>query len=338
MSSNTDAQHLSPQTLLRIIALQTEIVKIGHDLSCVMQYVVEQLQDLAGASGAIVELAEGGDMVYRAASGLAAPQLGLRLGRQGSLSGLCVDTGQVLVCQDCESDPRVDRLACRKVGLRSMVVAPLFHQEAVVGALKVVSEAPCRFSDEHVRILQLMAELIAASMFYCAQYEVNELYRRATHDPLTGIGNRALFYDRLRQSLALAGRQSFAVAVFILDMDGLKDINDTRGHRAGDAAIKEMARRVSAVSRQSDLAARLGGDEFGLIATALADAREAETVAQRLDQALAAPFQFEETPLPLAASIGWAAFPEDGAAIDALVEKADQRMYTRKRARKGSAR
>lgn len=338
MSSNIDAQHLSTQTLLRVIALQTEIVKIGHDLSCVMQFVVDQLQELTGASGAIVELAEGGEMVYRAASGIAAPQLGLRLHLQGSLSGLCVETGQVLVCRDCENDPRVDRAACRKVGLRSMVVAPLYHQNAVVGALKVVSEAPGRFTAEHVRILELMAELIAASMFYCARYEVSELYRRATHDPLTGIGNRALFYDRLRQSLALAGRQSFAVAVFILDMDGLKDINDTRGHRAGDAAIKEMARRVSAVSRRSDLAARLGGDEFGLIAAALAGVREAEAVAQRLDEALAAPFRFEETPLPLAASIGWAAYPDDGAAIDALIEQADQRMYDRKRIRKGSAR
>ncbi len=108
MDQIVDTATPSPDTLLRIIAAQTEIAKLGLDLGSVMAYVTEQVPQLTGASGAAVEFAEGDDMVYRAASGSAAGMLGLRLRRSGSLSGLCVTRGELLHCKDSESDPRVD--------------------------------------------------------------------------------------------------------------------------------------------------------------------------------------------------------------------------------------
>lgn len=329
--------NLPGPVLLEIIRIQTEIVKLGHDLGMVMSFVAEQLGGLTGAAGAIVELAEGGDMVYRTATGIAAQQLGLRLPRQGSLSGLCVDQGQVLHCQDSETDGRVDREACRRVGLRSMVVAPLRHQDTVVGALKIVSPQPEFFTGEQTVILQLMSELVAASMFYCAKYEIDELYHRATHDMLTGLANRALFFDRLRQSLALARRQSHCVGILNLDMDGLKCINDMHGHRAGDAAIRELAARIHRASRQSDLVARLGGDEFGVILSVVQDRDSADAVAGRMLQEIRRPFRFEEAEVAIDASAGMALFPEDAQDMDDLMEAADRNMYEVKRTRKGRA-
>src|ERR1700735_692389 len=97
-----------PTILMEIIQAQTEIAKLGLDLGGVIAFVAEPVQQLTAAGGAIVELGEGDDMVYRGAAGVAHSQLGLRLKRQGSMSGLCVEQGQPLQCDDSEADPRVD--------------------------------------------------------------------------------------------------------------------------------------------------------------------------------------------------------------------------------------
>ena len=333
MASNGLAD-ADPAILIGIIQAQTEIAKLGLDLGGVITFVAERVQQLTGAGGAIVELAEGDDMVYRAAAGMAHNQLGLRLKRQGSMSGQCVADGEPLRCDDSETDPRVDREACRRVGLRSMVCAPLNHNGNTVGVLKIASPVANAFDERHIQILGLMSELIAAAMFHAVKYETNELYHQATHDALTGLANRALFYDRLRQCVALARRKSSQIGILNLDMDGLKPINDQLGHRAGDAAIRELANRISHGSREADTVARLGGDEFGVILSEVHDRDGAASLAQRISHEIRQPFQFEDRAVPLDASIGMAVFPDDGAEIETLIESADKSMYAVKRTRK----
>jgi diguanylate cyclase (GGDEF)-like protein len=331
-----------PQTdqniLVEIIRAQTEIAKLGLDLGEVMSFVADRVRELTGAGGAIVELAEGTDMVYRAASGMAESQLGLRLTRDGSLSGLCVKLGEVLRCDDSDTDDRVNPEACRQVGLRSMLVAPLTHDGTTVGALKIASPKPAAFDESHVRILELMSELIAAAMFHAARNQTDELYYRATHDALTELANRALFYDRLRQQLAQADRRPTRFGVLNLDMDGLKPINDRFGHRAGDAAIRETADRIRRSSRETDTVARLGGDEFGVILSDVSSRRAAAVHLDRISGEIRRPFEFEGRPLGLDASVGLALYPDDGTDIETLIEKADKSMYEVKRGRKESAR
>ncbi|CDG80983.1 sensor domain-containing diguanylate cyclase [Janthinobacterium agaricidamnosum] len=334
MHAQTLISSPSAATLLEIIRIQTEIAKAGLDLADVMALVARRAQFLTGAAGAVVELAEGEQMVYRAACGIAEPQLGLRLQQRGSLSGLCVEQGKILHCTDSETDPRVDREACRKVGLRSMILVPLHHLDVTVGALKVLSPLPCAFNDGDIEVLGLMSELIAAAMFHAAKFETNELYFRATHDALTGIANRALFFDRLRQSLAHAERHSERVGILFLDMDDLKPINDRYGHRAGDAAIKELAQRIAGECRETDTVARVGGDEFGVILSHVASRSGVESKRDRLAECIDFPLQFEQHQLSLRASIGLAVFPDDGRKIDFLVDKADRAMYEVKRRRK----
>jgi|GEM_PF-4753255 len=140
-----------------VIELQYQLVAGGHQIDELMNLVVERAERLTNAAGAVVEMADGDDMVYRAASGSAAASLGMRLKRSTSLTGRSVATGEVLICEDSEDDPRADREACRKIGLRSMVVVPLRHQQVVVGVLKVYSPEPSAFDEHHRTTLQLLS-------------------------------------------------------------------------------------------------------------------------------------------------------------------------------------
>jgi len=326
---------LDSKTLLEVINIQTEIVKMGVSLGSVMVLVCERTQALTHAGAAVVELAEGSDMVYRAASGFAANQLGLRLKRDGSLSGLCVQLGEIMRCDDSESDARVDRGACRKVGLRSMLVVPLLHAGAAVGVLKVMPKHSNGFGDKDVRVLQLMSDLIAASMHNASTVGADQWYHQATHDAMTGLANRALFYDQLRQCLTISRRYAQQFAIINIDLDGLKPINDHYGHRAGDAVICEAARRIDTISRKSDVAARMGGDEFAVLLSRVEGRAGADAHCKRLESRIDQPMDFENHSLPLRASVGYSVFPIDGNEIDTLIEKADQVMYEAKRNRKG---
>lgn len=326
----------TPAQLLAIIRMQTEVAKLGLDLSAVMTLVAEQAQAITKAAGAVVELAEGDDMVYRAVAGAASSLLGLRLLRSTSLSGLCVTLGQALRCDDTDDDPRVDRAACRRVGIRSMVVVPLIHEGSAVGVLKVFSPRVRGFGDADVHILNLMADLIAAALYHAAKYGADELFRRATTDPLTGLPNRALFLDRLRQALAKSCREQRQLAILMIDMDGLKPINDHHGHQAGDAAIQEMGRRIHVGVRSSDTVARLGGDEFGVVLPQVDSRQEAVGTARRVSEQCNNIYQLGDRALTLGASIGVAVYPDDGGELERLLESADQAMYTEKRTRKGT--
>lgn len=324
----------SRDKLLEVIAIQTEVARQGLDLGGVMNLVSHRTLELVQAEGAAVELAESGDMVYRAAAGIASGNLGLRLLRKASLSGLCVELGRALYCDDAALDPRTDRVACARLGLRSMVVVPLRHQGETVGVLKAMSTRQSLFDDRHVKLLkllELLSELVAASMFFATRYAPSELFHKATHDGLTDLPNRALFLDRLRATLAQAARDHQPFAVVILDLNGLKPINDHHGHRIGDAALVEFGRRLAVSVRQSDTAARLGGDEFGVLLRPLAAEGGLQALLHRLADEIGGAFEFEGRAIPLAASLGAAVYPVDGHDANALLDVADQRMYEHKR-------
>jgi diguanylate cyclase (GGDEF)-like protein len=331
----TDVQSVStdPYILLEIIRLQTEIAKKGLDLSGVVEAVVERIPTFTNAEGAVVEYIEGDEMVYRGASGFTRPLLGTRVKRVASLSGLCVRLGQILRSDDILVDPRVDLGPYQEIGVRSIVVAPLRHEGSVVGVLKIVSSTTYAFTVRDIRVLELMSDLIAASMYHAARNETNALYQQATHDALTGLANRAVFFDRLRHRTYPGRRQPEPFGILLLDLDGLKRINDTFGHRAGDAALRETALRISRIPRRSDIVARLGGDEFGVILSEIATRSDLIAIVERISQETDQPFRFEGRTLQLTASIGHARYPDDAKDVDALLEVADRSMYQMKRSR-----
>lgn len=332
--SNSSSRLPSREQLLAIIQLQTIIAHMGLDLGGVLALVVEKTPALVHADGAIIELAEGDDMVYRAASGIAADSLGLRLDIHNSLSGLCVRTGAPQYCPDTEQDPRVDLAACRQIGARAMAVYPLKFGDINVGVFKIVSRRVATVCPEERGVLALLLDILGAQIFYATKYAADDLFYRATHDEMTGLANRALFMDRLRSGLQRCCRDQSPVGIVMLDMDGLKNINDLFGHRAGDAALSALAKRLQENVRSSDTVARIGGDEFAILLQPVKDHPSIAISVERILSAIAQPFLFEQQALPLRASVGVAQAPQDGLDPDLLLEKADQAMYLMKRQRK----
>jgi len=159
----------------------------------------------------------------------------------------------------------------------------------------------------------------------------------AAHDPLTGLPNRTVFADRLGQALALAQRDGSAVAVFCLDLDRFKEVNDTLGHAAGDKLLREMAARFGACLRASDTLARLGGDEFAVIQTRARQPGDAEALARRLLAAVAAPVMIEDRPARVGLSVG-IAVAAMGQAVPpaALLKDADTALYQAKEQGRGT--
>ena len=334
MPCEPDVTLPSRDQLVAIIRIQSEMAKHGLDLAQVMSVVVDRALDLVKADGAVIELAEKDEMVYRAVSGVASGQLGLRLKLASSLSGSCVRSGEITRCIDTETDSRVNRAACRRMNVRSMVAIPLVHSGMTVGVLKVMSTFVGTFDPVDEAVLGLLAEVLSADMFFAAKYAADDLYYRATHDEMTGLANRALFFDRLRNELARVEREGIEFGLLMLDMDGLKAINDSYGHRAGDAAICEVAKRASQSLRKSDTIARLGGDEFGVILHPTNGLLFLAESVERLQKAICQPLQYESRQLMLSVSIGAAVAIKDGLDLDALLEHADQAMYQNKRERK----
>lgn len=164
-----------------------------------------------------------------------------------------------------------------------------------------------------------------------AQADENE--RLSLQDPLTGLANRALFLQRLRN--AIAGRGDGSVAVALIDLDRFKEINDSLGHQSGDLLLREFALRVAGIVRGADCFARLGGDEFALLLPALEDERPLVEIADRIAAALETPFFLNGLPIEIEASIGSALYPDHGRDVETLVRRADAAMYLAKRDRSG---
>ncbi|HZA80799.1 MAG TPA: EAL domain-containing protein [Actinomycetes bacterium] len=159
-----------------------------------------------------------------------------------------------------------------------------------------------------------------------------QLVRQALHDPLTGLGNRALFADRLEHALARGRRPEVSVAILLIDLDGFKDINDSLGHDAGDDLLTIAGMRLQGHARPGDTVARLGGDEFGVLLEDIA-AAEAVRSAEGLLEGLATPIVLRDRDLTPTASIGIAIATGEDA--ETLLRNADTAMYAAKRQGKG---
>ncbi|MCW2666533.1 MAG: diguanylate cyclase [Frankiales bacterium] len=161
---------------------------------------------------------------------------------------------------------------------------------------------------------------------------------RAAHDPLTGLPNRTLLFDRVSQALAHGLRVRERTGVLVLDLDGFKEVNDTLGHHQGDALLRAVAERLRGAMRDTDTLARLGGDEFAVLLSDVADDDETDgpvAAASRLVASLQAPFDLDGMSVAVGASIGVACAPQDGDTPERLLQCADVAMYAAKSAHTG---
>lgn len=158
----------------------------------------------------------------------------------------------------------------------------------------------------------------------------NELRQQALHDALTDLPNRVLFMDRLGQALKQTGRREESIAVFFMDLDDFKSVNDSFGHEAGDQLLIGIARRLSGSVRAADTVARLSGDEFAVLLEDLENTDRAVLVAERVLEALGTPFKVKGRQISVAASIGIAGTSKAGVEPQELLNKADEAMYRAK--------
>ncbi len=157
----------------------------------------------------------------------------------------------------------------------------------------------------------------------------------AYHDALTGLPNRRLLEDRLEQALAHAARAGQKVAVFLIDLDRFKEVNDTFGHRIGDLALQQVGFRLSSRMRAADTLARSGGDEFTVVSD-VSDEHGADILMSALESALAVPLRVEGHLIQTGMSVGVALYPDHGRTPDELRAAADQAMYLAKRGARSS--
>jgi diguanylate cyclase (GGDEF)-like protein len=180
-----------------------------------------------------------------------------------------------------------------------------------------------------------LVSLLAAEMARRDRIE-RGLRIQATHDPLTGLVNRAHFEESLQRVSARAARDGHHFGVAYIDLNDFKQVNDRHGHHVGDLLLQDVAHRISAVVRAGDCAARFGGDEFVILVD---DRKESSAyrLAERLREVFATPFEAGTLSLAVTASIGVAFYPEHGRQGVHLLQAADKAMYAAKRGRQGRA-
>lgn len=157
------------------------------------------------------------------------------------------------------------------------------------------------------------------------------LRRQASFDSLTGVLNRAELYRQLSKAISHANRSVYRGAVMVIDVDNFKTINDSYGHRAGDAVLKDIAERLSAVARAGDSLGRVGGDEFVLILEGLRSREDAAAAARKASETTRYELDVDGRPVPVSTSIGVAVFPDQASTSESLLELADKAMYSAKR-------
>lgn len=160
---------------------------------------------------------------------------------------------------------------------------------------------------------------------------LNRLQHLALYDSLTELPNRQLFHDRLASAISRAERNGSNLAVFFIDLDNFKDINDTYGHDVGDETLRQVARRLQTCIRGSDTAARLAGDEFVVLLESMSGQVDTRAVADKILAELSRPFSFKDQVVVITPSIGIAYLPDNGFDRDTLLRHADQAMYSAKK-------
>jgi diguanylate cyclase (GGDEF)-like protein len=254
--------------------------------------------------------------------------------------GPCLEafrTGQRVLIADLAADQRFPRFGPRAVeaGMAAVFSFPMRIEGTQIGAADLYRDKPGALSPEDAAAGQVLADVAAAyimnSRGRVASQEAEEEQRyRALHDPLTGLPNRVLLYDRIAHALARASREPVVPAVLFIDLDRFKVVNDSLGHRAGDRLLVAVTERLQRALRAGDTLARLGGDEFVVLCDDLAEAGQALALAERISNELKAPFQLDEDEVFITASIGMAYAHEGHETPEILLQDADSAMYRAK--------
>ena len=277
-----------------------------------------------------------GAMKCRFAAGIEAPRLlNATLKAHEGLSGWVARNRRTLI----NADPQVTFEAAAlspSAELRSAIVCPLYFGDAFIGCLGLYHAAANRYSEDHRRLIERVAEQAGPVIHNSIVFEQTQ--EDSLTDPLTGLPNRRSMFVHLSRELARAERLKSEMALIVMDLDEFKTINDSYGHHVGDKALRAVADTLQDALRSYDLCVRYAGDEF-IIVLAGCSQETADAKLHELQERVNG-IELEvrgDRKIRLASSAGGAVFPHDGTTYEALLAAADHRMYRNKAARRGRA-
>lgn len=320
----------------------------ARELTQIQAIVPAAARELVGSDGAALLLREGKLCFCAAEDAIAPLWAGTRFPIEASVSGWSMLNRAVVAIEDVYEDRRVPHAAFRPTFVKSLLMVPIRSRDPI-GAIGSYWADGHVATDSEIKLLQALAEATSVAWSNLAMRDdleqrvlartaalerVNsEIHHLSMTDELTGLLNRRGFFGAADQRLAEARLAGNDCIVAFVDIDGLKQVNDTYGHMAGDAMIAHLADSLRSVVREGDLIARLGGDEFCTLV--IAPPEGGTDLAARLRERLDRLNESGALEFTLSASVGLVSTAEvPGASVDELLLQADQRMYTHKRARR----
>jgi diguanylate cyclase (GGDEF)-like protein/PAS domain S-box-containing protein len=315
-----------------------EKIAIGAPLETVLDEFVRLVElQIPGGSGVIELTGDDGVTLHRATAPNVAPDFigaldGARLGLKMPPCGAAAKSGKPVIIEDMLSDPLWEshRELVSAHPYRSCWSVPILsHAGSVLGVFTVYLRTKRAPTTEELETCE--ASSYIAGIAIERMLSEQRIRTMATHDALTGLPNRLLLVDRLKQNLLLAERNGGRVTVAFIDLDGFKLVNDTLGHSAGDFLLKTVSDRMVSCVRAADTVARLGGDEFVILLAEHADKPNSPVaILDRIRTAVAEPISIEGQMFRVTASMGVATSPVDGADAEGLLLNADVAMYEAK--------
>jgi diguanylate cyclase (GGDEF)-like protein/PAS domain S-box-containing protein len=329
----------------RSLQLVNELSRRLHgklEIGAILDTATQALLSVSGATDAAAFLLDesGQNLVIISAFG-AHQDIGRRIPPipvSATLSGRALLERRLMISTDFASDERVHpyvKAFLLEHGVQAALMIPLFQADKDFGTIDLAVTRGRRFSQLELETLEAIGNTVSLALLNARQ--IGALEHLARHDPLTGLPNRLLLHQEFQRAVAADAGCGRSSCLILLDLDRFKEINDTLGHHVGDKVLQHIAARLgSAVKDRHSLLCRLGGDEFA-IALLGADIGVARRVADEVLAALRQPFQVDNMPLEVGASLGIAAYPEDGGDSHALLRSADVAMYAAKRSSSGVA-
>jgi len=314
---------------LRIIYRIAQETNAVLDLDTLLTRIVNIIRDVMGYYMVSILLPgnKRDELRVGAHSGYSIDITGLTIPTAQGITGWVFTHGVPQIIADVKTEPRY-------IGLDEKVYSelafPLISRGRVVGVLNAESQHVDAFSEADVGLMSAVGSQLASYLEVAQLHDT--LKREASHDPLTRLNNRRLFLERIQQEVIRAGGAGESFSIVFLDVNELKRINDTYGHLAGDALLREVSNALMDAVRGEDVVARYGGDEFVVLLPAT-PAPAATIVAQRISDGIAR-HRFmagrELLQIP-GVSLGVATFPRDGATAEELLASADATLYQEKR-------